>query len=91
MSVQATHHVQSDDWGCRCQAGCTGSVFSCSLVILGLISIVFSFTSFVVFGTISFSMERDNLWKQITSWKDGNDSINLDLHLPLTFKCRIRN
>lgn len=54
-----------------------GSVFSCSLVILGLISIVFSFTSFVVFGAVSFSMERDNLWKQITSWKDGNESINL--------------
>lgn len=67
------------------------SVFSCSLVILGLISIVFSFTSFVVFGAISFSMERDNLWKQITSWKDGKESINLDLHLPLTLKCRIRN
>lgn len=68
-----------------------GSVFSCSLVFAGLISIVVSTMSFAVFGAISFSMERDNLWKQITFWKGRTDTSNLDLLLPLAFLSRIRN
>lgn len=91
VSVQATHHLQSDDQGCRCEAGFMGSVFSCSLVFAGLISIVVSTMSFAVFGAISFSMERDNLWKQITFWKGRTDTSNLDLLLPLAFLSRIRN
>ena len=91
VSVQATYHLQSDDQGCRGQAGCMGSVFSCSLLILGLISIVVSTPSLVVFGAISFSVERDNPWKQITSQKDGTDTSNLDVHLCLAFISRIRN
>lgn len=50
VSVQATYHLQINDWGCRCQAGGMGS---------GVVSTVVSTLSLLVFGAISFSMERD--------------------------------
>lgn len=71
VSVRATYHLQSDGRGCSCQAGCMGIVVFCSLVILGVISIVVSTMSLVAFDAISFSMERDNLLKQITLGRTG--------------------
>lgn len=42
-----------------------GIMAFCSLVILGVFSIVVSTVSLVVFDMISFSVERDHLFKQI--------------------------